>query len=310
MELAKIFDASLFIFDYQGMMRYPKSIIRTCCVLWLNKPDILFVQNPSMILATVACVYRLFSNRPLVIDRHTTFRLNKPHAGSMRIWLFMRLHYLTLRIADLTIVTNDYLAQMVKAVGGRPFVLVDKLPQLAKGKEVELVGEKNLLMISSFGADEPITEVLEAMKTLIEDNVYLYVSGDLKRVPAHMARTSPQNVIFTGFMPDREFVDMLYAVDGVMVLTTSDYCLLCGCYEAVAANKPLITSDKEVLRNTFNGAVFVDNTSESISLGIRRMFMQIEHYQELSMRMNDEISLSWHDSYVNLTNCLSSLRGS
>ena len=125
--LAKHFGCRLFLFEHEHVLRYPLAIVQTLFVMLVHRPKILFVQHPTMILAAIACtVGKLFSNH-VVVDRHTTFRLNKPHHGSPRIWLFMRLHYLTLRNAHTTIITNTYLADIVTRCGGSPFILPDFL---------------------------------------------------------------------------------------------------------------------------------------------------------------------------------------
>ena len=97
--------------------------------------------------------------------------------------------------------------------------------------------------------NEPIEEVLTAMLSLQEQNVFLYVSGNYKKLSKSVRNRAPSNFIFTEYyLPDEALVSLLYSVDMAMALTTAYFCVLCGCYEAVAAEKPLITSNKNVLR--------------------------------------------------------------
>lgn len=299
-ELSKKLGCKLYLFDREDIFRYPHSIIMTFYILCKERPRLLFVQNPSMFLAALACLYGFISKTIVIVDRHTTFRLNKPHSGSFSIWLFMRLHYFTLKWADLTIVTNDFLAGLVKKAGGNPIVLPDVLPEFKPSKVIPLKGDKNILMISSFGLDEPIVETIEAMKGFIKDNIYLYITGNYKKLDSEIIANVPPNVVFTGFIPDLEFFNMLYSVDAAMALTTSDYCMLCGCYEIVSAKKPLITSDKEVLREYFKEAVFVSNSIPGISEGIRTVTNNIDYYVSKSINMNEEISLCWEKLYNDL----------
>jgi len=217
----------------------------------------------------------------------------------------MRLHYFTLKKADLTIVTNDYLSQLVKLAGGNPFVLPDMLPKLNVRNPISLKGKRNLMMISSFGLDEPIYEVIEAMKDFAKDDICLYITGNYKKLDPNLPKKSPSNITFTGFIPEQQFIDMLFSVDIAMALTTSDYCMLCGCYEVVAAEKALVTSDKEALKDYFDGAVFVDNTSPDISKGIREVINNLNYYTGQSKKMNSEISQKWERLYDDLESYLS-----
>jgi glycosyltransferase involved in cell wall biosynthesis len=259
-----------------------------------------------MVLATFSCALKLFFNYYLVVDRHTTFRLNKPHSGNFRTLLFMCMHRCTLKFADLTIVTNEYLADLVRKQGGRAFVLPDKLPSLRPKTNIKLKGLVNLLMISSFGQDEPLCEVVNAVSSLSKRYDFaLYITGNYHKAPSEIVSLAPSNVIFTGYLPDQEFVNMLFSVDGVLALTTSDYCMLCGCYEAIAAKKPLITSDKVVLRDYFNQAIFVKNHSEDIALGIANLLDNINGNLSQTIAMHDIIKKRWAENFRNLNKVIS-----
>ena len=56
-----------------------------------------------------------------------------------------------------------------------------------------------------------------------------------------------------------------------MCLTTHDHTMQRGAYEAMVLEKPLITSDWNVLRETFyRGTIHVDNTAEEIAKAVRQ----------------------------------------
>lgn len=304
-EMSKKVNAKLFIFDFfdRGILRYPLCFIKTIFTLMRERPDVLFVQNPSMFLATLACVYGMVSGVYVVVDRHTTFRLNKPHSGSFKIWGFMRLHYFTLRTADLTIVTNDFLAKLVEEVGGRPFVLPDALPTLEPTETYNLDGKANLLLISSFASDEPIQAVLESMKN-IDAQTHLYITGNYKKMDPDLNKKVPNNVHLLGFVSEQTFTNMLFSVDVVLALTTAECCMLCGCYEAVTAAKPLITSDKTVLKNYFDGALFVNNSKDDISCKIKEAVDTIEKRKHNASLMKTRIGVLWQSNFQRLNDLL------
>jgi len=69
----------------------------------------------------------------------------------------------------------------------------------------------------------------------------------------------------TGFIPDDLFIQMIYSCDAVIVLTTVEDCLVCGAYEAVAAEKPCILSCTETLVGYFQEcAIYTDNSPDDI----------------------------------------------
>jgi hypothetical protein len=294
--LSEYFGCEFHEIVYEGPLRYPRSIAGTLSVLAHSKPAGIIVQNPSMVLAFVAVLWGRLTRTPVVVDRHTTFQLNRAYRLSPRDATFRLLSRLTLRAADLTIVTNDYLAEIVRRHGGRPFILQDKLPSMVDSGAhwAPPPHTRTIFLISSFGDDEPLEAVLGAIELVKGRNVHLYVSGNLKNAPPHLVRAAPVNVTFTGYLPDGDFTALLKGVDAVMVLTTADYTMLCGCYEAVAAEQALITSGTSVLRDYFQGAIFVDNTPESIAAAVGLPDEEIAACQTRMRVLKDALRTAWH----------------
>lgn len=306
-ELARKLGCDLHIVDIGGLRRYPVSIFKTLFILRRAHPDLLFVQNPSMILATISCMYKCLRRVNVVVDRHSTFFLHNKNWTLASTIIFKLLNYFTIKSADLTIVTNEYLSMIVKRMKGNPFVLPDMVPELKATRIVPLNGEYNIFLIASFNTDEPIEEVLEAMKKIDRYNIHLYVSGNHRKLKETTRKQAPCNVTFTGFLSEQEFINMLFSVDVVMVLTTADYCMLCGCYEAVSAGKPLITSQKSVLVDYFEGACFVDNTTEGILKGIEEVMDNLGKYQRKTVALREKLMSQWPLLFNNLEELLDRL---
>lgn len=302
--LANFLGCNLLIFDTEGFFRYPICLLKTLLALLIHRPKILFVQNPSIVLAAFSCFFCSLSGTKLIVDRHSNFRLNKPQSGTLPIWIFMRLHFYSLKYADLTIVTNSYIAELVKKANGKPVVLPDKLPILSTQSTLTPKTGLQILLISSFGFDEPIRETIEAFRLLNNINCSLFITGNFKKRPSEIPVLLPPNTYLTGFIPDSQYIDLLFSSDIILVFTKADYCMLCGCYEAVSAQKPLITSDKAVLKSYFTGAVFVNNTAESICNGINEVINNLDHYRNISSLMKQEIEIKWEEHFKNLKSIL------
>ncbi|CAN5897249.1 hypothetical protein BH11GEM2_BH11GEM2_01940 [soil metagenome] len=91
-----------------------------------------------MVLATFARVYGILTGHAVMMDRHTTFQLNRPAQFSVRPALFLALCRFTLKNATLTIVTKKFLSDLVDAAGDRGFVLPDPLPALGRHASPQL----------------------------------------------------------------------------------------------------------------------------------------------------------------------------
>jgi len=236
-------------------VRYARQARETVAVLRRERPRVIFVSNPPILLPLVAYLTARRLGAALVIDSHTG-------AFDGRWAYFLPLHRFLSRRAAATIVTNEPLRELVASWGAPALVMEDRVPDLPVA---HMLGNQHfsVVMVSSFADDEPLDAVLEAAAML--PDFRFFVTG---RAPAHMADVvakAPRNVTFTGFVPRAEYVALLNRADAVMVLVKRDLTLLCGAYEAVAVEKPLITSDWPVLRNYFHrGALYVDNSALSI----------------------------------------------
>ena len=236
-------------------LRYALQARETLAILRRARPQVILASNPPIVLPLIAYMAARKLNAALVIDSHTG-----AFAGP---WAhFLPLHRFLSRRAAVTLVTNEPLRSQVASWGAPALILEDRVPDLPVGKVPEN-RHFSVVMVSSFAEDEPLDAVLAAAANLPDCRFFA-----TDRAPAHMAgmvASAPDNVTFTGFVPRSDYVELLNGADALMVLVKRDLTLLCGAYEAVALEKPLITSDWPVLRNYFSqGALYVDNSPQAI----------------------------------------------
>lgn len=308
-ELAASLDCELYMLEYTGSLRYLKCLVETLNIVRRAKPSILFVQNPSMILACFStCFLKFFFRIPVIVDRHSNFFLTRNDRITFSEAIFHFLSYLSIRLADLTIVTNEELSHVVRILGGAPFVLTDKIPDFDVHKIVSCnLNQKDfsVFFITSFAKDEPLEEVLEASRRLEGKDIVFYISGNFSKLDSSIVDNIPSSVKLTGFLSDEDFINMLFSVDAVLVLTMVEYTLLCGCYEAVSAQKPLITTGTKVLKKVFPDAVFVENTAESIVDGIVKISKSIDSYTVKTRGMKGKIIKDWDNAKFELDKLVS-----
>ena len=267
--LSRKVGAELFEIDMNvhRLLRYPLSLLKTVAVLLRTRPKLLFVQNPSLILAFFAVFYGRCFRLRVIVDAHNAGLF--PLEGR-NPWL-NKIAARILRLATITIVSNEGLTAYVRSHGGTPFVLPDPIPDFeAPAEESQLRGKFNVLFVCSWAADEPFREVVRAAQLLDED-VFIHMTGSRQKAERRLGADLPRNVVLTGYLSETEYTRMLHSCDVVIVLTTRDDCLVCGGYESVAAEKPLILSDTAVLREFFSrGALYTNNTAEDIASKIEK----------------------------------------
>ena len=291
------------------ILRYVALLARTTVCVARHRPSILAFQCPSLVLGLWAGILKQIFRFTLVADLHNEavcpWFLSPPPYGpgpaavaaperpAVCHWfvssrLYEMLFRLVRRAADVCLVTNANLKQIVDRAGGRAFVLPDKVPDLAlSGAVVPARSRRQAVFICSYAVDEPYLEVIEAARAL-DSLVTIHITGDYRGVK-HLLPASP--VHLTGFLPEAEYVELLSAAD---VLTSIEGCLVCGAYEAVALGKPLVTSDTMTLRNYFRmGTVYTKHDRQSLTAAIA---YALAHKDRLAAEMDTlrlELARDW-----------------
>jgi glycosyltransferase involved in cell wall biosynthesis len=251
-----------------ALLKYPLQFLKTLYILAKKRPHIVIAVAPPIFCPLTAFLFCLLFKRKLVIDAHTGAVIDT-------IPVLIRIHQFLARRSAAIIVTNDSLAEIVQSWGGAPFVLEDPPIRRMVDKTSENHSGRRIFVVNTFSSDEPIREILEAAKKLPE--VKFYLTGNKAKAPLNVTRDTSSNVFFTDFIPDDEYWKLLDSCDAVICLTTRDYTLVCGGYEAIYSGKPLITSNYPVLKNYYNfGTLHVDNTADSIAQAVRRIIERKE----------------------------------
>ncbi|MBW2991794.1 glycosyltransferase [Candidatus Woesearchaeota archaeon] len=281
-------------------------IPRTIRAIAREKPKILFVQNPSVVLSSLAAFMKNFFDYFLVMDLHTIYY--KPNIFSSLF--FNKLNSYCLNKSDIIIVTNnDYKNRIEKKTNKEITILPDKIPELPSTKNMRLKGKKNIVCICSFSrsGDEPYLEIIRAAKSLNRD-IFIYMTGNYKNAKVNL-KNLPKNFRLTGFLDIEDYRNLIHSADIVLVLTKCDDCLVCGGYEAVAAEKPLVLSDKKVLREYFSkGTVFTANNSEQI---VRAVYDALNNKEKLASDIKTLKKIrnkEWQQKWKNISNNLENVQ--
>jgi glycosyltransferase involved in cell wall biosynthesis len=297
--ISKELGVKLFEFtDNNGRFSdYLKLLRKTAFIIKTYQPKLIFVQNPSLILSLFVSVIGLLTKRYVIVDAHNVGIVFEHQNHSVRK-ICQYLNYLVIRIAKIIIVSNSSLASIIKNNRGRPFVLPDPFPKYERHNKVGLKGGKKILFVCTYSNDEPYLNLFSAAE-LLDKDYKIYVTGDhtSKVIPNKI----PDNVILTGFLDDKEYINYLHSVDLVIDLTNRENCLVCGAYEGMAAGKPLVLSDKKALRDYFgNTAYYTNNTATDMAEKIKRALddaKQLEGNVELLKRIRTR---QWNEKKLDL----------
>lgn len=246
------------------------TLIRTVRLLLKTKAETVVTQNPSLLLTTTACLVKKRAGFRLVQDLHSYFEYHIHKGVGFRGKVYRLLSRYCIKHADLTVITNPALKTLIESLGGRGLVLQDVIPTFPSKDGQRKSEERRIVYVCTYSEDEPVPEVFEAGR-LLNGEATIYVTG---RIPAAVRTWAvPPGIKLTDFLPESEYLDLLAGADAVMALTIREYTLLCGAYEGLAFQKPLILSDMMALKEYFGDKmIYVDNKAPAIVEGIRKLY--------------------------------------
>lgn len=300
-ELANAFNVKYcpLTLNSKRIFRYPYLTYRTILLLLKVRANLIFCQNPSIVLTSILVFFKSIFGYKLIVDRHSNFKFEHENSKKLKWRMFWLLSEFTIKKSDLTIVTNNHLMRFCENFGGRSAVLPDRIPKMTMSDNMSdlIINENkiNVMFVCTFSSDEPILEILEAAK-ILGDSYNLYFTGNAKKFLSSKCSGVglPSNVIFTGFISESDYSFLMSKSDVVLVLTGKEYILNCGAYEAVALGRPLVLSNTETIKSYFyKGVIYVGLTPEDIALGIRNAFKNRDKLLREISELKDELSKSW-----------------
>jgi hypothetical protein len=278
--------------------RYIFLSIKTILILFKQKPEVLIVQNPSIVLSYISVIFRPLIGYKLIMDCHNAALV--PLEGKYP-WL-VKLAQFLINKAKFVIVTNEELAKQVFSLKGAPIILNDPIPEFDYEKSLKNRNDQpKVTLIATWAEDEPIKEFLDAVAQM--ENLDVYVTGRLKE-PELKEKYNMVN--FTGFLSRSDYIKLISSSDLIVDLTTRENCLVCGAYEAVGVGVPLLLSNTLSLRSTFDlGAEFCDNDVDSIIDGINSAISNIQELKDGIKSMKEIHMDRWEKSATKLLQELS-----
>lgn len=276
LSLAAILNGELIKIPIKNKLDYFLNFIATLIIIKKKKYNFLILEIPPIYLSYLTLFYK---KKVIIVAHSNIFLLNNWwHRLQRTIFRYF------LKKTKGLIVHNEKLLELIKDYPTEKLV-IEPPPRRLGENEFNKKEEKNIkaLAILSFSKDEPIEELIAGCQELT--NINFYLSGDYLKFPGYREVKGTKNIIFTGYLKKEEYEELLSSVDFVIGLTSRDYTVLQSGYDALGAEKPFLTSDKEILKKYFfKGTVFVKNEKEDIKRGIREI---LEKYDVLKAEIKE-----------------------
>lgn len=314
-ELALAFNAKLCcLADFRAslkgnrLFKYLKLIKKTLQILREERPTTVFCQSPSFILAAVAVLCKKMLKYKVIVDSHN-FTLD-PNTHK----LIRAISVITRYFANANIITNIDMAYTLSIQYAKNIItLPDKLPKIENFNVSKNQHEPIVFYICSFNSDEPYLEVLKAAQTFYNLGIPIQfkIPGNFKKIPnwSQVSKTRSPNVSFLGYLDRKDYDFELRSSTIVVDLTTRESTLLCGAYEAVSVETPLLLSNTKVLQNYFEGAIFTQNDSDSIFYSLEYMIAHLPELKNKMKAIKSRIELRWTIYFEKAKETISFLEG-
>jgi glycosyltransferase involved in cell wall biosynthesis len=282
-----------------GLPRFLKPVSYAYCslvslaILLFRRPDVVWAQlAPTPVLYVVFLYKTVFKRRAIVIaDCHNSaFRapfINMPWTVKL------------MNRCDLIIVHNHQIASEVAEFGidcKRVGVLSSPPARIhgAGDRNGHEKKRKYVIFPCAYAEDEPITELIEAMRRC--PDIDLYLTGNPKKAAHLLSKlTIPENVKFTGFVSVEELDHLIHHSFAVVALTTSDNTVLSSAAEGIGHGRPLVLCDRKAVRELYSqGRVLVEPTDPaSIAAGIERLSANYDELTKEAIALRSDLQALW-----------------
>jgi len=245
-------------------VKYLLQTLKTGQVLLKHRPGGVLVATPPVVAPLIIWLGSILLRYRFVIDAHSGVFQHSRWSWALPLQKFLS------KRASLTLVTNEHMAAQVRGWGARAHLVQDLALDLNTRGPAVTRERFHVVYICTYSGDEPIEAVKEAARIL--PGVDFSFTGDPSYAASGFRRGLPTNVHLKGFMRDEDYLALLRGADAILVLTKENHTMQRGGYEAMALEKPLVTSRWPLLEEVFcKGTEHVDNSPREIVAAIERI---------------------------------------
>ena len=262
-------------------LKYVLQTLKTASILMKERPDGVLVANPPVVAPLIVWLGSLLLRYRFIVDAHSGAFQHARWSWSLPLQRFLS------RRALATIVTNDAMAETVESWGARAHKVQDLALDLDPSGKASRRSRFHIVFVCTYSVDEPVAEVVAAAR--LSSGADFTFTGDPSYAARGFKESLPENVALTGFVPDHEYLSLLRGADAILVLTLEDNTLQRGGYEAMALEKPLITSDWPLLREVFSkGTVHVAPSASAIAEAVEKIRREPETFRRAMAALRRE----------------------
>lgn len=267
--LSEALGAELLFFP--DRIPYIRAAYRTMNAISMKTPDVVIVQLPQGPLLLEAIVLRAFKHFKVIADVHTGFLMRWEWKSLLLNTPFKGL----LGKCDAVAIHNEKMRELLPDGAKAKAIVVYDPWFMIKLVHSEPSKEAYLVFPASYHPDEPLEEVLSAVRVLCPD-VKIKITGNWRRLP-EVKQLETENITFTGYLTNEEYEQLIANATGIISGTKEEYTTLMSAWEAVAYRKPLAITDSQALRESYGAyPTYYDwKNKKSIAQAINNLYKSV-----------------------------------
>lgn len=262
-------------------VRYAAMAVKTLLKLSRTKPHVVIAQNPPIFLALACLFYRAIARCKLVIDHHCIWSEKSIKNFIAKAFVALVERTVSSRV-DLNISPNDAWTRRMKELGIQKCVTVIDYVREVRASVIDRRSYRTTKYLAVFpsGGHPDERQDLAMQATQRIQDLTLVVTGD-KRYLSRFLQYSGERVLFPGFLPNGEYFGLLTQCDFVLNVTDELNTVPHFLYEAVALEKPIISSAARAIKDIFGDQICLvkKNTAESVEAAIRDLLQDLHMWR-------------------------------
>ncbi len=248
--------------------RHFLSSLWTIYTLVKERPNKVYLQY-SFLLLVVVSGYKKLSLYPvhIICDCHTKALRRSVNGRIGKLFWWMKKK--SFESVNFCIVSNIEMEPDIKKLTDSYCVLQDKIPDV-KPRASRKISETHCVFVCSYAVDEPLDDVIAAANNL-DASIKIYCTGKIPDDLKHLKDNPYKNIIFTDYLSQEEYYNLIFNTDCILALTSEEGCLQCAGYEALSAEVPMVLSSTTALKTYFeDAAIYVNHNAQDLESGIRQ----------------------------------------
>ncbi|MBS7658085.1 glycosyltransferase [Candidatus Bathyarchaeota archaeon] len=292
-------------------IRYLLQGLATIIKLIKEKPKVLVVQNPPIFAPLICLIYAKLTNRIIIVDHHCVWSEKTIKYPLIRKFIRL-LEKFVVKNSHMNLSPNDFWTDMLIQFNAKQtltlYDFVDKkwFKNADFSIRLSFPNEYEILVAPCGGHPLERPDILiEAVKNF--KNLILVITGEKKYLQKHINLTTElnvNNVYFTGFLPEEKYKGLLLTCSFIANISDEPYTIPHFIAEALAAGKPVISTNNPAITNVFKKGVITVSENNPIEVK-KKLKLMIErkedYYKEANLEYN-ELKKKSEKQRVNLFN--------